>query len=72
MSDREKGTVKWFNRDKGYGFIERANGQKDIFVHYSAIAGQGFRSLEDGQQVEFTPGEGKNGPAALDVSVVYD
>ena len=60
---RESGTVKWFDAAKGFGFIERENGE-DIFVHYSAIQGEGFRSLKDGQKVEFKVVEGKKGPAA--------
>ena len=70
MSDRETGTVKWFNDGKGYGFIERESGE-DVFVHFSAIRGEGFKTLSDGQKVEFTLGEGQKGPQALDVEVVY-
>lgn len=66
MADRETGTVKWFNSTKGYGFIERENG-KDVFVHYSAISGSGYRTLEEGQRVEFTVVEGQKGPQAQDV-----
>jgi CspA family cold shock protein len=66
MSDRETGTVKWFDERKGYGFITRDSGG-DIFVHHSAIAGQGFRSLADGERVEFEVGQGRKGPAAVDV-----
>ena len=66
MSDRIQGTVKWFNNTKGFGFIEQADGP-DVFVHYSAINGDGYRSLEEGQQVEFTIGEGPKGPQAQDV-----
>lgn len=66
MAEREKGTVKWFNASKGYGFIARENGT-DIFVHYDAIQGTGYRSLDEGQKVEFTVAEGKKGPAAQDV-----
>lgn len=68
MADRETGTVKWFNATKGYGFIERDNGS-DVFVHYSAISGTGYRSLEEGQRVEFTVTEGKKGPQAQDVAL---
>ena len=67
----ETGTVKWFNPDKGYGFIARDNGG-DIFVHYSAIQGGGYRSLNEGDKVEFEVGEGQRGPAAQNVSVVND
>lgn len=69
MADREIGTVKWFNTSKGFGFIERENG-KDVFVHYSAISGDGFRNLEEGQRVEFTVAEGQKGPAAENVTLV--
>ena len=68
MADRETGTVKWFNASKGFGFIERENG-KDVFVHYSAINSTGYRSLEEGQRVEFTVVEGQKGPQAQDVSL---
>jgi CspA family cold shock protein len=69
MSDRITGTVKWFNDDKGFGFIEREGGE-DVFVHFSSIRGEGFKSLQDGQQVEFTLGQGQKGPQALDVVVL--
>ncbi|MBS1272291.1 MAG: Cold shock-like protein CspLA [Candidatus Marinimicrobia bacterium] len=69
MAEQEKGTVKWFNNAKGFGFIVRDQGG-DVFVHYSAISGDGFRSLEEGQKVEFTVTEGEKGPQAQDVSVV--
>ena len=67
MEDREVGTVKWFNATKGFGFIERESGG-DIFVHYSAINGSGYRSLEEGQRVEFTVTEGQKGLQAQDVT----
>lgn len=66
MAEREFGTVKWFNSTKGFGFIERAGG-KDVFVHYSAIGGNGYRSLNEGQRVEFTVVDGQKGPQAKDV-----
>ena len=66
MSERETGTVKWFDERKGYGFIDRDNGD-DIFVHYSQISGAGFRNLQEGERVEFTVGQGRKGPAAEDV-----
>ena len=66
MSERQTGTVKWFNGTKGYGFIEQDSGG-DIFVHYSAIVGEGYRNLEDGQRVEFSVTEGPKGPQAQDV-----
>lgn len=60
------GTVKFFNAEKGFGFISRSDGD-DVFVHFSNIAGDGYRSLEDGQQVEFEIGTGRKGPEALNV-----
>ena len=64
-----QGTVKWFNAEKGYGFISREGG-KDVFVHFSAIQGNGYRSLEEGQKVEFEVGPGKKGEEARDVRVI--
>ena len=69
MPEREMGTVKWFNDKKGFGFIEREEGG-DVFVHYSAIVGSGFRSLAEGQRVQFTVVQGAKGPAAEEVSSV--
>lgn len=66
MSEKEQGTVKWFNSSKGFGFIERESGG-DVFVHYSAIMTEGFRSLDEGQRVEFTVTEGQKGPQAQEV-----
>ena len=66
MANRETGTVKWFNDAKGYGFIQRDSGG-DIFVHHSAIQGDGFHSLREGQKVEFSVVQGKKGPAAEEV-----
>lgn len=60
MADRKTGTVKWFNNAKGYGFIEQSEGE-DIFVHYSAISSEGFRTLKEGQAVEFTVVDGPKG-----------
>jgi CspA family cold shock protein len=65
----EKGTVKWFNESKGFGFIARENGQ-DVFVHYRVIAGDGFQSLNDGDQVQFDVTEGPKGLRAVEVSRV--
>lgn len=67
MSERESGSVKWFDEKKGYGFITRDNGEKDVFVHYSAIAGGGFRSLDEGERVEFGVAQGQRGPQAVEV-----
>ena len=69
MSERVLGTVKWFNGSKGYGFIEREDGD-DVFVHYSAIIGEGFRNLEEGQQVEFSIEQGPKGLQAASVTIV--
>jgi CspA family cold shock protein len=69
MSERMKGTVKWFNGAKGYGFIEREGGE-DVFVHYSAIRGEGFKNLEEGQNVEFDLEQDQKGWRAADVVVV--
>ncbi len=69
MSERETGTVKWFDNAKGYGFISREGGE-DVFVHFRAIQGDGFRSLEEGQTVEFSVTRGAKGLQAEDVSVV--
>ncbi len=66
MSERTIGIVKWFNRAKGYGFISRDNGN-DVFVHYTAIQGDGFRNLEEGQQVEFAVEDSPKGPQAVNV-----
>jgi CspA family cold shock protein len=69
MSERETGRVKWFNAAKGYGFIERDGGE-DIFVHFSAIRGEGYRNLEEGQQVEFQVEQDPKGLRAADVAVI--
>jgi CspA family cold shock protein len=65
---RETGTVKWFNSEKGFGFITRENGEKDVFVHHSAIQGGGFRTLNEGERVEFDVVQGQKGPAAENVN----
>jgi len=62
-----QGTVKWFNPEKGYGFIRQENGE-DVFVHYSSISGDGFKSLEEGQRVEFEIAPGPKGPQATNVT----
>jgi CspA family cold shock protein len=69
MSERETGTVKWFNGGKGYGFITREGGP-DVFVHFSQIQGEGFRNLEEGQTVEFSVEQGQKGLQAANVTVV--
>jgi CspA family cold shock protein len=63
----ESGTVKWFNDAKGYGFIAREDGSKDVFVHHSNIAGEGFKSLAEGARVEFEVRQGAKGPEAVNV-----
>lgn len=68
MSERKIGTVKWFNSGKGYGFLTQSNGP-DVFVHFTAIQSEGFRTLEEGQQVEFSVEQGPKGPQAKDVIV---
>ena len=68
MSDRITGTVKWFNGSKGYGFISREGGP-DVFVHFSAIQGEGFKNLEEGQKVEFNVEQGNKGPQATNVTL---
>jgi CspA family cold shock protein len=69
MSERVLGTVKWFNASKGYGFIEVEDGD-DVFVHYSAIQADGFRTLEEGQRVEFSIEQGPKGLQAASVEIV--
>jgi len=66
MTEKVQGTVKWFDAGKGFGFIERESG-KDVFVHHSAIIGEGYKSLNEGQRVEFTVTQGAKGPQAQDV-----
>lgn len=70
MAERETGTVKWFNASKGYGFITGDSGD-DVFVHFSAIVGDGYRSLDEGQRVEFTVAQGDKGLQAQNVTVTY-
>ena len=66
---KEQGIVKWFNAAKGYGFIERDEGE-DVFVHYNAIAGEGYKNLDEGQRVEFTVVQADKGPQAQDVVAI--
>ena len=63
------GKVKWFNEEKGYGFIEQSDGGKDVFVHFSAIQGEGFRTLYEGEEVEYEVEQGQKGPQAQNVVV---
>ncbi len=64
------GRVKWFNEQKGFGFIIPDDGSEDLFVHYSSIQGDGFRTLQEEQEVEFEKGEGQKGPQAMNVRVI--
>jgi len=66
---REAGTVKWFDSAKGFGFVVRDNGGGDVFVHFSGIRGTGYRTLEEGQKVEFGVSQGTKGPVATDVAI---
>lgn len=72
MSDKMKGQVKWFNESKGFGFITPSDGSKDVFVHFSAIQGSGFKTLNEGQNVEFAIEDGSKGPAAANVTALCD
>jgi len=69
MSDRVQGTVKWFNEAKGFGFIEQPSGP-DVFAHFSAISSSGFKTLTEGQQVEFTVTSGQKGPQAENITAL--
>ncbi|WP_431676365.1 cold-shock protein [Kitasatospora sp. KL5] len=65
-----QGTVKWFNAEKGFGFIEQDGGGPDVFAHFSNISGQGFRELQEGQRVEFEITQGQKGPQAEQIRVI--
>lgn len=67
---RIKGTVKWFNEAKGFGFITPADGSKDVFAHFSAIQSNGFKTLQEGQQVEFEITNGAKGPSAANITAL--
>jgi cold shock protein len=69
MSERVKGTVKWFNSSKGFGFIQRKDGE-DVFVHFQSIVGDGYKSLQEGQEVEFSIAQGAKGLQAQEVKVI--
>lgn len=69
MSNKVRGTVKWFNEEKGFGFLEQPSGP-DVFAHYSAIAADGFKTLQEGQQVEFTVTQGQKGPQAENIVAI--
>ena len=66
----EQGTVKWFDNAKGYGFVSRENGGKDVFVHHTAIEGTGYKSLDEGQRVEFEVTQGQKGDQAVNVKKI--
>ena len=70
MSNKMTGLVKWFNAEKGFGFISPTDGSKDVFVHFSAIQGNGFKTLAEGQSVEFEIQDGQKGPAAVNVTAI--
>mgnify|MGYP001545077119 CR=1 FL=1 len=69
MAERIQGTVKWYNNSKGYGFISQENGE-DVFVHYKSIVGEGYRTLNENDKVEFVVTEGQKGPQAAEVQIV--
>ena len=70
LQDMPQGTVKWFNGDKGYGFIEPDDGSDDVFVHHTGIAGSGFKSLGEGDKVSYEVSQGQKGPQATNVTPV--
>ena len=70
LSEKQTGTVKWFNDSKGFGFITPTGGGEDLFAHFKEIQGEGFKSLQEGQQVEYTPARGPKGMQATKISPV--
>ena len=70
MAERKQGSVKWFNSEKGFGFIQQANGE-DVFVHFKSIIGEGYKSLNENQKVEFSVANGPKGLQAADVKVIH-
>jgi len=70
MADRHQGQVKWFNSEKGFGFISVDDQEKDVFAHYSAITADGYKTLEEGQRVEFFIEESDRGPVAKEISAI--
>lgn len=70
MANRQTGKVKWFNAEKGFGFLTPDNGEKDVFVHFTGISGSGYRTLDEGQSVSFEVTEGTKGPQAADVEKI--
>ncbi|WDE07929.1 cold-shock protein [Thalassomonas viridans] len=70
MSNSVNGVVKWFNEEKGFGFLTPSDGGKDVFVHFRSIVSEGFKSLSEGQQVQFTIEQGQKGPQAANVVVI--
>ena len=70
MAPQFKGQVKWYNKSKGFGFITPADGSKHVFVHFSAIQGNGFKTLSEGQNVSFQIHDGQKGPAAVNVTAI--
>ncbi len=70
MSNKTTGSVKWFNEDKGFGFITQDNGSADVFVHFRAIASEGFKTLTEGQKVSFNVEQGQKGPQAANVEAI--
>lgn len=70
MSDNATGVVKWFNEDKGFGFISQENGGKDVFVHFRSIVSEGYKTLKEGDRVEFNVEQGQKGPQAASVKIL--